>query len=112
MGIRDFLDRLRSKRSKYKQYEEEMKIQETYYERKKSANERELERYHSEERERAIKAELEKYRNRDKHEIQYGHQILNTKNMYKNEKPIMLKSQKKMFSSKSNLNTPGGLFFK
>ena len=111
MGIKDFLDRLRSKREKYREYEAEMKVQEEYYEKKKSANERELERYQKEAREKAIKKELDKWREADKDEFQYGHQILSVKNMYKNEKPIILK-QKNLFTEKSNLNTPGGLFFK
>lgn len=111
MGIRDFLARLREKKAKYKEYEEDMKVQEQYIERKKSANERELERYEKEYRERAIKKQLDKYREAQKEEMEFGHQILNTKNMYENEKPIIMK-QKRLFSSKSNLNTKGGLFWK
>jgi hypothetical protein len=111
MGIRDFLDRLRNKKQKYKEYAEDMKVQEQYAERRKSANERELERYQNEAREHAIKVELEKWRKSKHKEDMYGHQILNTKNMFVNEKPIILKN-KKIFAGKSNLNTPGGLFFK
>jgi len=118
MGIRDFLDRMRGKKIKYDEYAQDMKIQEQYAERKKSANERELERYIKESREKNIKAELEKWRKADKKETMYGHQILDTKNMFERERPNILRN-KRMFSHsttktnlKSNLNTPGGLFFK
>lgn len=116
MGIRDFLDRLRAKKMKYKEYSEDMKIQEQFAERKKSANERELERYINEAREKEIKIELDKWRKRAKHESEFGHQILNTKNMFSHEKPTMLR-QKRIFM-KGNpvqnkaVNQPGGLFFK
>lgn len=111
MGIKDFLDRLRQKKAKYKEFEEDMKVQETYVERKKSANERELERFHNEAREKQIKEELEHWRKKAKHEAHYGHQILKTKNMFVNEKPTILRN-KSIFGGKSNLNLPGGLFFK
>lgn len=116
MGIRDFLDRLRMKKAKYKDYADEMKIQETYEERKKSANERELERYVDEAREEEIKVELEKWRKMKKKEVEFGHQILNTKNMFENEKPTMLR-QKRIFVKHNPVknkavNQRGGLFFK
>lgn len=111
MGIRDFLDRLRRKKEKYSEFEEDMKVQERYYEKKKSANERELERYQNEQREREIKAELDKWREMKKNEVEFGHQILNTKNMFEKEQPVIMK-QKNLFTSKSNLNTKGGLFWK
>ena len=88
-----------------------MKVQETYIERKKSANERELERYQNEQREKNIKVELDKFRAYRKNDIENNHRILETKNMYENEQKVVLK-EKKLFSGKSNLNTKGGLFFK
>lgn len=92
MGIRDFLDRLRSKRLKYKEYDEDMKIQEQYLERRKSANERELERFQEEHRQRLIKAELEAWRKSKKYEMEHSHQILHTKNMFEGEKHSLLKN--------------------
>lgn len=103
MGIRDFLDRLRTKRVKYKEYEEDMRIQKQYMERQKSANERELERYQNELRERAIKNELEKFRQAKRKEIEYDHQILAVKNMFKGEKHSLLKQQN-IFAHKKNQN--------
>lgn len=111
MGIRDFLDRIRQKKLKAKEYEDDMKVQERYYEKKKTSDERELERFQEEYRQKAIKAELEKFRAARKEDIEFGHQILETKNMYEKEKPVVMK-QKKIFTGKSNLNTKGGLFFK
>lgn len=111
MGIRDFLNRMKEKRLKYKQFEEDMKVQEQYIERKKSSNERELERFVEENRQKRIKAELEKFREARNKDIEFGHQILETPNMYHKEKQIIMK-QKNLFNGKSNLNTRGGLFFK
>ena len=102
---------MKEKKLKYKEFEEDMKVQETYLERKKSANERELERIKRELREKQIKSELDKWREKEKEEMRYGHQILATKNMFDKEEPIVLK-EKKLFTGKSNLNTKGGLFFK
>jgi flavin-dependent dehydrogenase len=111
MGIREFLERLRAKKVKYKEYDEDMRIQETYEQRKKSANERELEEYLNKIRESKIKKELEYYRKREKWDTEHNHQIINTKNMFKAQKPTLMREEK-LFSSKSNLNTPGGLFWK
>lgn len=111
MGIREFLDRLRSKKAKAKEFEDEMRVQERYYDKKKSADERELERFHEEHRQKQIKAELENWRKSKQEEIEFGHQILETPNMYSKEKSIIMK-QKNLFNKKSNLNTKGGLFFK
>lgn len=111
MGIRDFLNRIREKRLRYKQYSEDMKVQEDYEQRKKTANERELERFMEEERQKKVKMALDGYRKKTAYEMEHNHQILNTKNMFNGEKPVVMK-QKSLFSGKSNLNTPGGLFFK
>lgn len=111
MGIREFLERLRSKKEKYKEFDEDMRVQEVYAERKKSANERELEKFMDKEREKNIKDKLEYYRKKEKKDIEFGHQILKTKNMFDKEKKVVLK-EKKLFTGKSNLNTPGGLFWK
>lgn len=109
MGIKDFLDRLRRKKDKYKEFEEDMNIQEKYYEKKKSANERELERYQNEAREKVIKAELDKWRKNHKHEVEFGHQILAVPNVYKNEKQIILKQQN-LFSHRKNIHKHKRLF--
>lgn len=111
MGIKDFLDRLKNKRAKYKEYHEDMKIQEQYLERKKSANERELERYIDEDREKQIKIQLDKYRKSRKNEIEHKHQILNTKNMFEKEKARIL-NNKRMFGHKYHMHEGQGLFFK
>lgn len=111
MGLRDLLDRFRRKKEKYKEFAEDMKVQEDYYEKKKSANERELERYVKEAREKAIKKELDEWREADKKEVEFGHQILKTKNMFNGGRRDIL-GQKNLFSGKSNVNVPGGLFWK
>lgn len=110
MGIRDFLDRLRHKKEKYKEFEEDMNIQEQFYERKKSSNERELERYMKEAREKKIKEELDKWRTSDKNEQRYGHQILDTKNMFEGNGESMLK-EKNIFTNNKSIMHKKQLFF-
>ena len=110
MGIRDFLHSIRNKRLKYKEYAEEMKIQEDYIEKKKSANERELERFMREEREKRIKNDLDRYRKERTNEINYGHQILRTKNMFKGGHSDLM--QNKKMSHKYHMHEKQGLFFK
>jgi len=111
MGVREFLERLRNKRSKYKEFEEEQKIQEKFLERKKSANERELERFIKEQREENIKVELEKFRKRKDAEMQYGHQILGVKNMFDGEDNSVLGTPN-VFTRNTHSNQGGNLFFK
>lgn len=111
MGIRDFLNRLREKREKYKQFEQEMNVQEKYYERKKSANERELERFHEEDRQRRIKAELEAWRTRTAKEAKTQNQILRTKNMFRGDGSSLLK-ERKLFTNKHSIMHKEALFFK
>ena len=110
MGLRDFLDRLRAKKAKYKEFEEDMKVQEQYYEKKKSANERELERYMKEAREKQIRKELDKFREADKEEFQYGHQILHVKNMFRGNGESLLK-EKNIFTNNHSIMHKESLFF-
>lgn len=66
MGIAAIIKRITERKSidkkKYKDYETDMKIQETYEERKKSSNQRELERYYKDKEEERIKLALDKIR--------------------------------------------------
>lgn len=111
MGIRDFLDRLRMRKQQVREFENSQRIEERYYEKKKSANERELEKFIEKARQEEIKRQLDEFRKAERQDIEFGHQILNTKNMFKHEKPTIMRTPN-MFSMRSNLNTRGGLFFK
>ena len=106
MGLREYLAKLKEKKEKYKQYEEEMKIAEKNEERKISSNERELRRFMKEEREDSIKQELEEWRNKRKKEVEFGHQILNTPNMFSpNKNKESLLNQRNLFTGGNNLFT-------
>jgi len=86
-----------------------MDVQEKYYEKKKSANERELERFVEENRQKRIKEELDKFRAYRQEEAQYGNQILKVKNMFNGSGNEIL-DQKNIFRHKSTKQE--GLFFK
>ena len=104
MGIKNFLERLRSNKEKFKAYKEQRDIENKYEERLKSSNERELERFMKEKREENIKKELEEFRKNRQKEANYGHQILKTKNMFDpkdNRKSIA--SDRFLFKEKKNL---------
>jgi hypothetical protein len=99
MGISDILNKWREKKSieraKFKDAEEERKIERILNEREKSANRRELERFMHEKEEEAIKYELESFRKERQEDIEFGHQIINTKNIFK--------GQKKLFTNKPTM---------
>lgn len=111
MGIRDFIEKTKSKREKYKDFEEEQKMIRRFEEKSKSANERELERFMKEEREDAIKKELQEFREKRRTEIEFGNKILKTDNMFNKEDNQILKTVG-MFSDKPKLNAERSLFFK
>ena len=102
MGIKDLIGRFSGRNARLKEIMEENRNQELAIERTKSANERELERYMKEEREKHIKAELEEFRKRKRKEIEFGHQILHTKNMFANDKPRIL-NQRSLFGGKGRI---------
>ncbi len=112
MGIKDFLERLRAKKHKYKEFEDEQKMQQKFIERSKSANERELERFMKEKREDDIKTELEEFRRKRQIQAQYGNQIIKVKNMFKNNGNEII-NQRNLFTGNRNLfEGKGGIFFK
>ena len=111
MGIRDLLDKLRAKKERFNEFDEEQKIKEKWIERQKSSNERELERFMKEEREEAIKHELEEFRKKRRKEIEFGHQILKAKNMFSNEGKGMLAGKEILHNDSKQLQG-GNVFFK
>lgn len=85
MAIKDFLDRLKTRRLErsalLKQALEQRRIEKMVEDREKSANERELERFIMEEREARIKKELEFMRKKKDYDIKFGHNPLNIPNI-------------------------------
>lgn len=101
MGIRDIFERMKNKKSKYKEFVEDQNIQEKYIERKKSSNERELERFMKEDREDTIKKELEECRKKQQKQSHYGNQIIKVKNMFAPQH-----NKTSILQNKSILHTP------
>lgn len=97
-------------KSKFKQAEQEMKIQQMLEERQKSSNERELERYVKQEREKQIKNKLDKIRKiktkaswKDSSILDGGNKILNEDSSVLNGGKSILR-QKHIFANNKNIH--------
>ncbi len=114
MGILDTIKNIAKNRSekseKFKQLQEEDKLQSMLEERKKSANRRELERFYKEEEEKEIQEALKKIRKDKNKNAWKGDFLKGEKNMSKNERPIL--KEKNIFSGSKMPNLKGGMFFK
>jgi len=115
MGIRDMIDnmkeRSRERKEKFKQADEQLRIEELLTERRKSANERELNRFLNEDREESIKFELEKMRKLRENDIRFNHNPLNVPNVTNHTDFEVLK-QKNLFKGKSNMFSNQEFIFK
>ena len=118
MTIMDLIRKMTGKKSeskeKYKDAEEEIKIQRLLEERSKSSNRRELERYMKEEEEARIKVALDKIRHQKTSDDWGGKSSLMNQKMtiLKNDRPILM--EKNIFSNnQQSMSVPkGDLFFK
>ena len=100
MGIKEFLKNRLSKTERFKEAEEERKINRLLDEREKSANERELERHWREKREERIKEQLDIVRKQKTREM-WESNIFKQKNIMKDHKPIM--TSENMFMGKGSI---------
>ena len=126
MTVKEFLSKSLRKDPRFKELEQEMKIQKMLEERQKPSNERELERFYEEERQKQIKVNLEEFRKKQQDETWHSNNILSQKNIFKEHGATMLKDNKKMLHDKSNIlhdkklfklgngknSKKGGMFFK
>ena len=118
MTIMDLIRKMTGKKAeskeKYKDAEEEIKIQRLLEERSKSSNRRELERYMKEEEEERIKVALDKIRHQKTSDSWSGKNSLMNEKMtiLKNDRPILM--EKNIFMDNQNKNpiTNRGMFFK
>ena len=116
MGIMDTIRKLseskKMKSEKFKQMQEDDRLNEMLYERKKSANERELEGYYKKKREEQIKKELDVIRKRQTKEAWSGNSFKD-KYMFKSDRPI-LKEKNIFIDQKTNIpiTNKKGMFFK
>jgi len=88
--IQDWLQRLREKKREKEDFERQSHVQESYHERKKSANERMLERFQEEDRQRRIKALVEQYKKAEDRKVWSGkmNNAIYAKNIIRGQKNI------------------------
>jgi len=117
MGIFDMIrkwnDRKKLKTEKFKQMQEDYRLNKILEERQKSANERELERYFEEQRQKQITEELKKIRVQKNHEMWKGNNIGGKATMLKDDRPIL--KEKNIFIDHRNdvpLTKKQEMFFK
>ena len=92
----------KERKEKFKELDENVRLQEMIEERRKSANERELERFQKEYREEDIKKELEQFRKRRSHEETFLHNPLDIPNITSHSDFELLR-EKNMFNHKGNM---------
>ena len=106
MGIKEILARAFSKSEKYKEMEEDYRLQKILHERQKSSNERELERFHEEGRQKRINEDLNNIRKKKQREM-WTHNV-DRSNMFKGQDNIL--KQKSLFEMKHTLGRGSFLF--
>jgi hypothetical protein len=98
--IQSLLERLKSKKARYADAEEELRIQKKLQERQLSSNERELNSYLEEERQKQIKGAVERFRQKKRDEFWHGNKIIDRKNIFTNQKSIM-RNNKSLYRGRS-----------
>jgi LPS O-antigen subunit length determinant protein (WzzB/FepE family) len=114
MGFKEILSKLgehqRAKKELLREADEQVKIQRIVEERQLSSDERELLRYQRENRAKQVKAALEVARKERQNDIDFGHNILDTKNITNNSQWEIMKDRNIFVNSKSNLLNDRRLF--
>ena len=116
MTIMDLLKKIGSNKSKqrekFKEAQEDLKIQTMLEERQKSSNRREFERYVKEQEEMKIKQALDKIHKKQTSENWKGTSLLKGKSILANDRPILM--EKNIFlDNKTKIPIGGGsMFFK
>lgn len=92
MAFKDFIKKSLSRDPRFKEMQEQQRMQKMLEDREKGADERELERFIEEERQKSIKKNLEEFREMRKKETwnpDEEHQILKQPNIFENHKNIL-----------------------
>ena len=108
--VRKWKENKKQKSEKFKELQEDYRLQKMLEERQKSANQRELESYYKEQREKQIKEELDEIRKQKKKEMWHGNNFAGKSSILRNERPIL--KEKNIFkgcSKCSNLKSGGFL---
>ncbi len=83
MGLlQEAIQRMKDKKQKFKDADEDFKIQHKLEERRKNANERELERYQEEGRQKQIQEALSFYRKQKSSEMWHTNNFTNNQNLF------------------------------
>ena len=110
--IKKMTEKKSEKGERFKQMQEDDRLQTMLEERKKSANRRELERYYREQEEQRIKEQLDIIRKRRNKETWQGNSFLGKKSsILRNERPIL--KEKNIFKgNKKSMMKGECMFFK
>ena len=91
----------KERKEKFKDLDEQDRLQTMIEERKKPSNERELEKFMEKERQKKITEALTHYRKKEQEDINFNYNPINTKNIT-NKSGNLLK-EKKLFSDNKNM---------
>ena len=112
--IRKWKDRKGETSSKFKEMQEDYRLNKMLEDRQKSANERELEKHMKDKREAEIKAQLDVIRRDKSKELWKGGMLKEKTTILQNGRPIL--KEKNIFMDKRNdipfVKHAGGMFFK
>ena len=109
--IRNWSERKKEKKEKFKEMQEDNRLEEMLIERKKSANRRELERYMREDEEKQIKMELDRIHKKQNKDNWSSNTILKKdKSILTNDRPIL--KEKNIFMNQKNMFMNQGSMFK
>lgn len=86
--IQKILEKNRLRKEKFKEMEEDMRLQKLLQQRSMDSNERELQGYYDEERKKQVKKELDYFRKKKQEEFYHGHSVLKDKKIFNNQKNI------------------------
>ena len=99
--IRKMGERKKATKEKFKEAQENMKIEKMLEERQKSSNQRELEKYMKNQRELQIKNELDKIHKKQNQDNWKGTTLTKGASILKNDNPIL--KQKNIFKNQGNM---------
>ena len=112
MGFKDFLAKSLSRDPRFKEMQEQHRMEKMLAEREMNSDERELNRFVEEERQKSIKKNLEEFREMRKRETWRGegNQILKQPNIFKGHKSVLhqdfdLLGGKKLFVGKRKVKS-------
>lgn len=96
--IQDTIARMRGKKEKYREMDENYRLQKTLQERQLSPNERELMKFQEEQRQKFIDAQVKRYRKMKQKEFWHGNKVYEQKPLFNGKQHPSLLKQKKIFS--------------